>query len=240
VGINAHLAKPIDENLLYRTLARFVDQSNSTQAFPVPHEPPQSEESIRLAGFDPKQGMRSADGSVTFYHRLLHHFKDQLTNSFVAICDNLNPPGDTAMAARLVHALKGTAGTVGHIRLSDIATTIDRAFKESEPISASMDAELRQAMQDARTQLASLPELTCTPLNAPANQARPAIDELLKVLRSSELVEEQLLSTVMGFLGSRLDKGKCDVFKKLVQDFEQDAAAEMLVALAAEAGENLT
>ncbi len=63
---------------------------------------------------------------------------------------------------------------------------------------------------------------------------------LLASLQNYELVEDELLNTVVSFIHSRLGGEKSAEFKNLVESFEQDAAASMLLELAAEMGVELT
>ncbi len=152
-GMNAHLAKPIDKNELYRKLSGWLKPIDvaSGDAAQIPWLE-------GLEGFDVARGLGLADGDPAFYLTLLHHYNDQLTDEFA---DLVKPPEgmDRSEAAKKAHALKGVAGAVGHTRLADMAAEMDRAFKAGEAISETLSGELRAVMQDARQRLDALPAL---------------------------------------------------------------------------------
>jgi two-component system, sensor histidine kinase and response regulator len=236
-GMLGHLAKPIDENELYRTLGDWLESSDA----------PGTASNIAcdtglglptLEGFDLARGLRSADGDAAFYHRLLNHFKNQLKGEFAFIVDCLEQAGD-ASAPRMIHSLKAIADTVGHTRLAGIATSIDRAFKKGRKITAAMRSELRAAMNEAQFQLESLPALAGTAREITPEEGRAAVTKLLGVLRNNELVDDSLLAKVTDFLDRRLGARTSDDFRIQVERFEHDAAADMLVAMAARCGEEL-
>jgi diguanylate cyclase (GGDEF)-like protein len=157
-GMNAHLAKPIDSRALYRTLSDWLPPSS---AGPEPEPEPKSVGQsrglpTRLDGFDLELGRRYADGDDAFYHELLLRFRDQLATDLRDIVERLEAGEDSSTAVRMVHTLKGTAGTVGAVRLELIATTLDRVLREGVGVSAEMLHALREALEQAQSQLERL------------------------------------------------------------------------------------
>ena len=232
--MNAHLAKPIDERAMYRTLATFLS-SHGTVA-PTGTKPrPASLLPFSLEGFDLNLGLRIADGDAVFYHKLLHRFKDQLAGEF-ATFNELLEQGDTKPACQMAHTLKGTAGTVGAVRLAEVATVIDRACKERATITAAMRGDMGDALNSAREQLATLPPLPDVTVSVTKEQGKAAITTLLGVLKNNELVDDDLLATVASFLDSSTGKTSSSELIKLVENFEYETAVSLLVKLATESG----
>ncbi|MCJ8499948.1 PAS domain S-box protein [Desulfatitalea alkaliphila] len=238
VGMNAHLAKPIDENELYRVLAEYLKgdvtqtqanfRASGTNAVP----------SGTVEGFDFARGLRSADGDEAFYQRLLRHFQRQLDGEFSLLADLLDQPHD-GEASRLIHALKGIAGTVGHQRLFTITTAIHDLFNKNRPIPEDVRMEFRAAMQDVKTRLADLPPLSADPRHVGPDEGRRAMQNLLRVLQNSEYVEEGLLEMVCDYIDARIGQGASATLFELVENYDTDPAAEKLMELAQQTGEQL-
>ena len=193
-GMNAHLAKPIDECELYKTLACFLT-SHCTVRAAVTKFRSDSLLPVSLEGFDLESGLRIADGDAGFYHKLLHHFKDQLAGEFATFMERLEQ-GDTTSACQMAHTLKGIAGTVGAVRLVKAATVIDRACKNREQITAAMRGDMEDALKSAREHLVTLLPLPDAKIKVTKEQGKAAIETLLGALKNNELVDDDLLSLI--------------------------------------------
>ncbi|GEM_PF-1053357 len=233
-GMNAHLAKPIDECALYKTLAGFLT-SHGTVAKAGPKSWSLSLLPLSLEGFDLDLGLRIADGDAVFYHKLLHHFKDQLAGEFATLMERLEQ-GDTKSSCLMVHTLKGTAGTIGAVRLAKAATVIDKTCKNRATITAAMLGDMEYALNSAREQLATLLPLPDATIKVTKQQGEAAIITLFGVLKNNEMIDYDLLATVVSFLESSTDKTRSAELRKLVENFEYDAAVSLLEKLATETG----
>ncbi|MCA1743877.1 MAG: response regulator, partial [Desulfovibrionales bacterium] len=192
-GMKAHIAKPIDSALLYRTLTGWLKVSEGKpEKMTVP-----SSESVdlpdHLEGFDLEKGLKSADGDRAFYHKMLHRFREQLSGEFARVDEELEK-GKTGDGPRLVHTLKGIAGTVGAYNLARTAENIDHAYKDGRQISEQMRNELSQAVQEAKDQLSDLSPLPDKNLKVSRADAEEAISEMLKSLNKSEMIDDELLN----------------------------------------------
>jgi PAS domain S-box-containing protein len=170
-GMNAHLAKPIDIDALYSTLSHWLKARTRTASPPRIQPaiqpateiatgaiaPPTVEPKLpdALVGFDLASGLDFADRDPSLYRELLLLFKAQLAADSPAILEGLDAHDDQ-LTARDAHTLKGSAAVVGAVRLTEIATLIDRAYKRGDGITEAMRRELRDALQEARAQLATL------------------------------------------------------------------------------------
>ncbi|MFO8031871.1 MAG: response regulator, partial [Desulfohalobiaceae bacterium] len=234
-GMKAHLAKPIDSAELYRTLSKWLQVQQGSQILQTGASADDSGLPEYMEGFDLDQGLKSTDGDAAFYLKMLHRFKEQLEGEFAFIDDKLQQ-AENEEGPRLVHTLKGIAGTVGAVRLAGIAKSMDQAFKEGGEITQEMRQELIQAMQAAQDQLATLPPLPGQTREVDMEQGAAAMSDMLQLLYKSEMIEEELLSTVAGFLRSRVGGEKPEELIQLVENFEHDAAASMLLEMASQIG----
>ncbi len=238
-GMNAYLTKPIEEGSLYRTLSAWLKEKEP-ETFLRDDEPALP---IRLPssldGFDFKRGLRSADGDQAFYHRLLFLFRQQLDGEFASAEELLERPDD-GQASRLIHTIKGVAGTVGHTRLAAIAAAIDLAFKERRPVTPDMLAEFRAAMKDAKARLETLPPLSALSLKIGEAQGKKAVEKMLSMLKNSEYIDESLLADVSDYLDGRLGAHASRRLIDQVENFDLDTAIATLLELAGRAGEPLS
>ncbi len=237
-GMKAHLAKPIDRFVLYRTLAQWLQAGETIKTRKAEPENVSLVLPGFMKGFDLDQGLRSSDGDPAFYHKMLHRFKEQLTSDFASIYEQLEM-GDQGNGPMLIHSLKGISGTVGAYQLAETAKFIDAAFKEGREITHELKLQLERALREATEQLEKLPPLSDGIQKVDAQQGQEAMAEMLKQLRKSEMVDDELLTIAADFLKSNLGGHKTDKLVKLVENFENDAAAFMLLELAAATGVEL-
>ena len=120
-GMDGHIAKPIDPDKLFSTLRRWLvlreqntlsgggSDTDSQTKHPFPP----------LAGIDTVLGLSRADGNTKLYRSLLGKFC-QNYGGFIAEIEEAKGQGDQERAGRLLHTLRGVAGTIGAIRLQSL------------------------------------------------------------------------------------------------------------------------
>ncbi|EFI33284.1 multi-sensor hybrid histidine kinase [Desulfonatronospira thiodismutans ASO3-1] len=234
-GMRDHLSKPIESTSLYRTLARWLQAGDSVKVQKMEPEQDSSLLPRSLEGFDLAQGLRSADRDSGFYHRMLLRFREQLSGEFARIDEELDK-GKSGDGPRLVHTLKGLAGTVGAVRLAEAASFIDLAFKENREITLELRRELDHAMHQARTELDGLEKAPGQSREVDQEEGVAAMSSMLQLLKNSEMVQDELIEAVTGFLRSRAGVEEVDELAGLVENFEHDAAVVKLLELASRSG----
>jgi PAS domain S-box-containing protein len=246
-GMDGHVAKPIDSRELFEMLERFLARQG-TVVQEVMSEGASWLDGAVLEGVDLEQGLRTAAGNAAFYLKMLHGFKRQLDAEFAALPELLDKmdwrgqPEDPLRqeVKRMTHTLKGLAGTIGAMRLADTVREVDQALASGDPIAGDLQAKLileaASALSQAREELAKLPSLPEEHNRLSLEEAAPAIQDLLANLREYVLVDDQQLTTVTGFLGQRFGQERAAEFRRLVEEFDQDRAAEMLDGMVREMG----
>ena len=115
-GMSDHIAKPIDVDLLFQSLAKWMlpDQNmEGMKLFGEPQADLNVEELGRsLPGLDVAQAVERVQGNVINYIRILKRFAETQSRT-VSEMKAAWQRGDWEIARRLAHTLKGLAGTIG-------------------------------------------------------------------------------------------------------------------------------
>ncbi|MFT3984222.1 MAG: response regulator, partial [Lachnospiraceae bacterium] len=105
-GMNDHIAKPIDVDVLFSTISKWLNVHHEGPKRISHHPFPQIE------GVDIKQGLLRAAGNTKLYAELLLRFAGQ-QKELIAAIRQAALDGDIAEAGKLMHTLKGAAGNIG-------------------------------------------------------------------------------------------------------------------------------
>jgi signal transduction histidine kinase/DNA-binding response OmpR family regulator/HPt (histidine-containing phosphotransfer) domain-containing protein len=135
-GMVDHIAKPIDPHTMYEKLLRWVHPVAPAepvkQAVAAP--PPPAAEPADLpdiAGLDHEAGLRHMAGSRELYRRLLRQFISEQADTAARLNAALDEQ-DYELAQRIVHTVKGVAGSIGLFDLQARAALLERAIKTRE------------------------------------------------------------------------------------------------------------
>ena len=127
-GMNEHLAKPINPQLLFDALLRWIphaerdlpegfeSRSTETEGLDIPE----------LEGVNTEEGVARLGGKVSSYLRLLNKFADNQADAVTRMRAELEA-GHREEAIRTAHTLKGVSGSIG-------ATALQASGQELEAI----------------------------------------------------------------------------------------------------------
>ncbi len=156
VGMNDHVAKPIEPEKLWEALLKWIKPQQSTGVFV--EVKPQTVQDVDLPsdidGLDMADGLRRVLGKKPLYLSMLRKFVTGQKSFRVAIVEALEANLHET-AERLAHTLKSVSGTIGAIGLAQLASKFEVAIKERRPreeIDARLE-ELEMVLGDLITQL---------------------------------------------------------------------------------------
>ncbi len=130
-GMNDHIAKPVNVNHMFVTMAKWITPSNEFSAGPR-GEPAKSQPAIpALNGIDTQAGLATTQQNVSLYSKLLKRFYTS-NRDFNALLIAAEQSDDTDAAMRLAHTLKGTAGILGAREVMQAADALERAYRNDE------------------------------------------------------------------------------------------------------------
>ncbi len=132
VGMQDHIAKPIEPREMFATLARWIKPA-SPKPFSAPVElrTPIIEDALTLPdipGIDTKNGLHRMGGNVKKYIDLLAKFFTNQGGATTKFADAM-AGNDSASAERIAHTLKGVSGTIGAALLQEKAGRLESAVR---------------------------------------------------------------------------------------------------------------
>lgn len=217
-GMNAHLAKPINSELLYTTLADYLGIQAPSKSVISQEQPLQQSLPKQLAGFDLQQGLKLFDQDEDFYLKMLVRFRDTIAREYRPLVGQLEAEEWDA-AHKLAHSLKGSAATLGAVEIAQCAKEIDALLKQSQPIDTNLITQMDKALTNA--------EQVLRPLVLAKSQGRAQRDDLVQLrdnLINSELVEDQTLDNALAYLKSQgVDPGDLEALV-MQMDFDEAEA----------------
>ncbi len=241
-GMNDHVSKPIDPEVLYATLERWVTPSAAsaakTSSEPAPAAVAGDLPSIE--GVDAADGLARVAGNARLYRSLLEQFAGKQADAGAQISAALRG-GDRKAAERLAHTVKGVAGNLGIKGLHAGAEKLERTLHE-------VGADATAALSDFSSSLAAQVEAIRRTLGAPvpepaapagpfdAEAARAAVSRMRRLLAASDGEAAEAFADLAGTLSGAVGKASLDALGEAIQGFDFDGALSKLDAIAGECG----
>jgi two-component system sensor histidine kinase/response regulator len=271
-GMDDHIAKPIDPAMLFETVGRFYNTSGvaapgapTADAIPVQ---PASEETrggpisscpadesnpadVRtqhsaidlqsINGLDTNDGLARVGGNRKLYVRLLCKFNEQQGPAAVNISEAL-AQGDTALAERLAHTLKGVAGNIGAKSIQSAAGALEKLIRErAEPaavesarqrVAAALDALLKQWPAVVDSGASTVPAQTSVTAAMDPVKSREAATLLVTLFTTFDPGAAFFIESNQAALRPLFSDEAWSRFVQLVQDYAfADAQAQLEQAM---------
>ena len=230
-GMNAHVAKPIDQAELFRTLADCVPALDRALV-PMPERAEKTRRDdgvtglVPLPGIDTDSGLARVGKNEDLYIEILHKFKRNNINTLEEITSAVDQ-GEYAHATRLAHTLKGVSASLGAQQLADHAASMESTLADGESPNAQ---QLKLAAQELTLVMNSISLLG----DAKEDKAVEQISDEAAVAALGELLEKlEGFDTEASAVLKELQKTAPDAYRKMLSEVE-DALSEYDFDLGAE------
>ncbi|MEH6345807.1 MAG: response regulator [Bermanella sp.] len=165
VGMNDHIAKPINVDEMFKTLAKWVTPKHPLIASKAILEKPDDVESVasqlELPGIDTEAGLAITQGNHKLYLKLLNKFHISQADFFERFTQARINTDDPQAAQRCAHSLRGVAGNIGANALMKVANDLEGACMDAKP-DTDIDDLLFKVCASLDQVLSSLASVTLT------------------------------------------------------------------------------
>ena len=223
-GMNDHVGKPFDLDHLVQVLRQHAGlPALADIAAPgLPALAAALPGAALAAAVDLHGALARLGGKPELYQRMLRSFVEDLDRLPAELREHIDQ-GDQAAAMRLLHTVKGVAGTLGAARLADAAATGEQALgashspAEARAAVAQVSARLEAACPALQALLAELGPAPGTPQPGPQALAeaqaeapaalRQALQQLARLLQESDMAAVDALARLQQRFGPALGEG---------------------------------
>ena len=243
IGMNDHISKPIDPDILYTVLARWIKPQQPTPPRTLPTPATQTRLKVMdLPGIDQERGLKSMGGSSALYQNVLRKFarnqKGALQN-FIQAINN----GERGSAERIVHTLKGVCGSIGAQELARLALLLENSAKQGDTLEAMQPIldqatiqleALIQALEQAFFNKPSVTNETEVPIDRQILE--PLFQTMAKKLSLFDSSVETTVEEIACHITGENNRAQMQAIREQLDKYDYDAAIQRLQTWMAELG----
>jgi two-component system, sensor histidine kinase and response regulator len=233
-GMADHISKPIDPEILLRTLRRYYTAAPGQYEAPAPAKGAVAELGP-IPGLDVSDGLRRVAGNHALYRKLLRRFEVEQREAAARLREQL-ATGDRESALRLAHTLKGVAGNLGAKGVQESAAALEAALgakaatplEQLEPLVAVLEQRLA-ALIPLLAEALSRSEPPASPADPvdPA-RARASLAQLRAQLAEFDAAAAETAEAERAALESLLGAELLAGVERALQQYDFDAALALL------------
>ena len=240
IGMNDHIAKPINPDAMFLTISKWVKPSQTkTAGITGNNIKTISDENALpdLPGIDTTIGLQTTQNNIGLYKRVLLKFynnQKHFKQDFINAKNNSDMEG----CKNIAHTLKGLAGNLGMTKLQQSALVLETGCKEN---SEQIDDLLNIVVDHLHVVFNSLEYLSgeqnehesvVPPSKSDIETISPILTQLYEYLLSNNVKSEELVAELEPLLTDSILKQQVNQVKLAVQDYDFEVAVKMIVQVA--------
>jgi two-component system sensor histidine kinase/response regulator len=246
-GMNDHVAKPIDPDLLFCTLLKWIDPARLAGR-PLPPLPPKQQQQPQqqrapaapepagalpaAPGIDWRLALEHVDGQRSRLEKRAGSFVREYGGAPRILREALGA-GDHPRLQALAHNLKSSAAYVGAFELSGAASRLEQDLRAGMPDRVGVQVPaLLAALETALSGLARM-AASALPRAAPEEAVAAVMARLFEYLRADDARAEDALSELESLLAGGAHAQALESVRRAIDQIEYAAALAPLDALAA-------
>ena len=228
-GMNDFIFKPIDPELMFTVLRRWIPIASAYRAAAEAKE-----SALRwtdIDGLDTAAGLRRVAGNEALYRSMLLDLVRLQTDTMSALLIAV-PAAKLQEVANLAHRLRGVAGNLGATAIQEHATELESCARQGRiaDVSSALNA-LEQSWKELCPRiLASVDPLPMsTSKSVPSStlhsdEEKRALRRLASELENQDGAAPDSLQTLLALLSESRPTGHYEKLSRLVRDFDFEAA----------------
>jgi len=242
-GMNDHITKPIDPEVLYKALLQYVKGIEANGMKAQEGKSASHAQDLVIMGLDTKEGIKRIGGKLDAYKKLLRTFVTNYAQTHVIIA-KMREQNDLAGLAMQLHTISGVCGNIGAKELYAVAYPLSHGLKAlSQEPSAKLSVPQIKQLEHIEKHLLGLIQEIESALTV-GNEMHTDIKDLQQGDWGQKLKELKNLisaqdSDATGYCENWIQQYHLSEEEKLVlndvlralSDFEFDAASEILEKL---------
>jgi PAS domain S-box-containing protein len=238
-GMNDHIGKPVDPDMLYATLLRWLPKPAANAPGVTTGKDEQADDAMLRAALDGitglavESGLKRVRGKLSSYARLLEMFARDHAEDVAMLRTHL-AGGKMADAQRLSHTLKGVAATLGAMALSENAQNLEQAIREAasaediEARVAAVEASLTPLLADIQQIADARKPAVLPPVEMDSERTREVLAKLEALLAEDDTRASQLWIELAPLIRAALGPSAAASLEKEIERFEYDKALQTL------------
>ncbi len=209
-GMDDYVSKPIDQDFLYATMAKYLAHEQEERLFFPPDIDQGGLLPATLPGLQIQAGLKRVSNNARFYCALLHDFRREFENGEQKLATLLSA-GHYGQAEMLIHGIKGVAANLAALDLEGQAQELEEVLAQGRPPSAGAIDRFNASLALVLKAIASLPAEAedQLPASLPAVQERPLdlsvisplVRDFKKMVQANDLDAEAAMTNLSKQLG---------------------------------------
>jgi two-component system, sensor histidine kinase and response regulator len=227
-GMNDHVSKPIEPEILFATLLRWAKAQMGQMSEKQATRGEATEEIILpdIDGLDFAGGLKRLAGNKRLFRNLLVQFASKQADLHAQISAAVTS-GNPKVVEGIVHSIKGVAGNIGLTRIFAAAEKLERAIREEDTAVQALTEEFilvsgRQilAIENGIRDVESIEQMVAkTPVIFAPAAASQAIAHLRTLLEASDGDAAEAYIALAEMLAANCDKTRLHALNAAISDF---------------------
>ncbi len=237
VGMNDHIAKPINVTQLLSTMAKWITPSSPVALIDIPKPKDSSfkEANGSYDVIDTNKGLEISLGSKELYYDLLSRFANN-EKDFAQRISLFMAKSDFDAATLTVHSLRGSAANIGAITLAQRAKKLEAAYASAESNNEHLLSLIKDVEDELLAVIAHINTMAIEKQNVKVNNEvvdlASEIDKLCALLSASDTDAIDKFHKIHIALAEHFDTNSIEQLVGYIDEYEFDDALALLKTLA--------